>query len=556
MRQRILSIRKHFSLIMQAFQKRKEIKKRILSICMSMVLFVGLFLSNDINAEAAEYKDGFKVTMRTDDQLAAGAQVTLDITVTNTSGKDLMVFDISHDCNHIFDKTGELSGSFGTLYDSEGKELLWVDEDGKFLRKEFKSGDTKIYTWSGTLPGNWSRANWLYFCVWAEEDENSDVIYSGNARVGGPYPGENDEKVSNAFQVNVTADGKVAAGQQAVFDIKIKNISGVVQMISMMDYWCDRNVDYLENSTPIQFDGKLTDSKGNEITRENMLDIEFSVGETKEYKITGIAPSAWGEKSQFTLVVTSEGKNGKWYVGTGSYPDFSEPVIPELPDSIGVVMSGNLASSITVSRALLAECVLTAVELAGSDSFEVVLNTNEVEESAVSEDDKVLIIKSAGGRKIVQILDLTIQKNNKTQNTVETVSKLFAPINITIQIPEEYRNISGRKFSVIRLHGDVATVLEDLDSNPDTVTISTDEFSLYALAYEDGTGTGTAASAGTGQNNSNSGASGTAEVVVRAATPRTGDTANITLYLVLCLVTAGIMAGIYIRNRRTGKSVL
>ena len=143
-----------------------------------------------------------------------------------------------------------------------------------------------------------------------------------------------------------------------------------------------------------------------------------------------------------------------------------------------------------------------------------------------------------------------LQKNNKTKNTVETVSKLFAPIHITIQIPEEYRNVSGREFSIIRLHGDTVTVLEDLDDDPNTITISTDEFSLYALAYTDGAGAaGTVVSPGTVQGSGNASASGTS-VVVRAATPQTGDTANIAVYLALSFTAAVTIAGIFIKRRQ------
>lgn len=63
------------------------------------------------------------------------------------------------------------------------------------------------------------------------------------------------------------------------------------------------------------------------------------------------------------------------------------------------------------------------------------------------------------------------------------------PIEVVIGIPEKLKS-SDRKFYIIRSHGGEYTLLTDTDDNSDTITISTDSFSAYAIAYEQADGAG------------------------------------------------------------------
>ena len=56
------------------------------------------------------------------------------------------------------------------------------------------------------------------------------------------------------------------------------------------------------------------------------------------------------------------------------------------------------------------------------------------------------------------------------------------PIEVVIGIPEELR-AEGRTYYIIRSHEGVHTFMSDMDSEQDTITISTDMFSSYAIAY-------------------------------------------------------------------------
>ncbi len=69
-------------------------------------------------------------------------------------------------------------------------------------------------------------------------------------------------------------------------------------------------------------------------------------------------------------------------------------------------------------------------------------------------------------------------------NDARAVTETNVPVEIVIDVPEDLQQ-AEREFSVIRIHDGVATVLEDLDDNPATVTFQTDRFSSYTLVYQD-----------------------------------------------------------------------
>ena len=126
------------------------------------------------------------------------------------------------------------------------------------------------------------------------------------------------------------------------------------------------------------------------------------------------------------------------------------------------------------------------------------------------------------------------------------VTELSKPMNITIQIPKEYR-AAGRQFSVVRLHGGAAAVLKDLDNNPDTVTISSEKFSLYTLTYSDeNKGTDPAPKAEQNKGDTSAVNQGGTKIV---KAPRTADMGQSAIFGVICIMTLGIIAGILFRKK-------
>lgn len=64
------------------------------------------------------------------------------------------------------------------------------------------------------------------------------------------------------------------------------------------------------------------------------------------------------------------------------------------------------------------------------------------------------------------------------------VTETKEPIEVVMGIPEKLLS-EDRKFYIIRAHNGEYIFMDDLDSEPDTITIRTDLFSSYAIAYVD-----------------------------------------------------------------------
>ncbi len=65
----------------------------------------------------------------------------------------------------------------------------------------------------------------------------------------------------------------------------------------------------------------------------------------------------------------------------------------------------------------------------------------------------------------------------------DAVTSTKEPIEVIIGVPEELQE-DGREFYIIRSHEGEYTLLNDMDNDPDTVTISTNLFSAYAIAFK------------------------------------------------------------------------
>lgn len=69
------------------------------------------------------------------------------------------------------------------------------------------------------------------------------------------------------------------------------------------------------------------------------------------------------------------------------------------------------------------------------------------------------------------------------------VTRTQEPVEVVIGIPPKLQG-ADRVFYIIRAHEGEYTLLADMDEEPDTITIRTDMFSTYAIAYEQTGGAG------------------------------------------------------------------
>lgn len=76
-------------------------------------------------------------------------------------------------------------------------------------------------------------------------------------------------------------------------------------------------------------------------------------------------------------------------------------------------------------------------------------------------------------------ISMFMRKGSGDWNAVHTTNE---PIEIVLDIPRELMSLFA-DFYILRAHEGAYLLLEDLDDNPETITISTDAFSTYAITY-------------------------------------------------------------------------
>lgn len=87
---------------------------------------------------------------------------------------------------------------------------------------------------------------------------------------------------------------------------------------------------------------------------------------------------------------------------------------------------------------------------------------------------------------IGQYLDISIYKQVGDKQH-EQITNLQRPIDITVQVPDQLlpEKSVKRTYSLIRIHDDEQTLLNDKDLILETVTVESDRFSTYVLIYKD-----------------------------------------------------------------------
>lgn len=104
---------------------------------------------------------------------------------------------------------------------------------------------------------------------------------------------------------------------------------------------------------------------------------------------------------------------------------------------------------------------------------------------AVIENEKKLAESSmadASGKNLTAGAYLDLSLSVETTGTWQSVTETAEPVEVTIDVPEEFQKLS-QTFYILRIHQGVASLLFDKDSDPKTITVDTDQFSTYVLMY-------------------------------------------------------------------------
>lgn len=146
-------------------------------------------------------------------------------------------------------------------------------------------------------------------------------------------------------------------------------------------------------------------------------------------------------------------------------------------------------TSVAATEQELVELVLTDEEKELVQKGTDILIRLVVEDAndSVEETDRAAVDAARGDYQVGQFLDISLLKSVNGGNP-SAVSETKRKIQITIAIPEALKNTEDtvtREFAVLRVHNGEGSVLEDIGSDADAITIETDRFSTYAIIYKD-----------------------------------------------------------------------
>jgi len=148
--------------------------------------------------------------------------------------------------------------------------------------------------------------------------------------------------------------------------------------------------------------------------------------------------------------------------------------------------TAGVADTVAVADAVLTQGQIQLV--GGGETIEILIDVKDITDSIPLQDKEIIKDGIGAGRKEHQGLMLGMYIDISMfvkigEGDWNAVTSTAEPIEVVIGIPEELK-AEGREFTIIRSHNGAYALLPDTDDNPDTVTVSTDMFSAYAIAYE------------------------------------------------------------------------
>ncbi len=170
--------------------------------------------------------------------------------------------------------------------------------------------------------------------------------------------------------------------------------------------------------------------------------------------------------------------------------------------------------------------IFTIEELASGKDLDLEIKIDEIKKENIDKTDKKIIdnfIKTLDKKVVIgSVLDIDFEKIVGTKTT--KLTNLPFEVEINVDVPEAIKG-KNKEFAIIRVHDGKATLLKDLDKNPDTITFKTDKFSTYAVIE--------------------------IEPIAKSDNPKTQDTSNVWLLVILQL---GFLSAIKIAYNKKVRS--
>lgn len=208
---------------------------------------------------------------------------------------------------------------------------------------------------------------------------------------------------------------------------------------------------------------------------------------------------------------------------------------------------------------LLQDGTITSEEIASIEngaSMEVVLVVKDGT-ATVSASSRIRLEQAAGEYNIGQYLDISLIKYltvNGQMGDGTMITTTSGMITVSVKIPDSMINTDKnveRSYIVLRNHeGNVQILDSRYDADNQTLTFQTNQFSDYAIAYKDVKKSGQM-----GEDDSNGtkkdAATGNASTAI--SSPRTGDTTDLSWYVIAVIASATVIVGwLILRKKKIG----
>ena len=207
--------------------------------------------------------------------------------------------------------------------------------------------------------------------------------------------------------------------------------------------------------------------------------------------------------------------------------------------------AGNFAAGGLVSTAdELKNAVLTDADkaaIAAGKDLSVWVEMKD-QTSTVSDTDKTAVTAKLPTNYVIgSYLDINLWKQVEGSTASKVTETVSGKVKIAFTIPTSLQK-SGRTYKLIRLHDGEATVLDTTVDANYALTFETDRFSTYALVYAD--------TASEEETTTTTTTTTDTTATATSTSPKTGDTSNVTLYLVMLMLGAAGFAGLSVRRKR------
>ena len=358
----------------------------------------------------------------------------------------------------IFPDDPERDGYLFCKWTADGK--INGDELANHVRAD---GDKVYATWRYTAPDE----------VKTEVTETTVTITSP---VGSDYEYSLDD--SDEWQDSPEFDG-LTPGSEHTVHVRRKGTDEIAPSESAdVTVTTDRSADDSSGGSsqqPSTGDNTGGDNNGDD-NKGGDNNSDDNNGSTSQQPSTGTTPPSTGDNTSSTGDSTEPSdENGAGNITVNSESGENAPSVSMDEETSNKLKEEIIAEHLTPEE---------KAAVANGDTLDIILQVENAGDSVPAADRQATeAVLTDTEYNIGMYLNVDLIKLINGQQ-VEKITELNTPIRVTIEIPEELRS-THRAFAIVRVHNGVAEILEDVDSDPDTITIVTDKFSTYSIAYQD-----------------------------------------------------------------------